>query len=608
MADKVIVAATIQVDTGSANEEIKEVNKNVKDLDKSFDEVSSSASSTGKTIDGTTGNFGKLKDQMGALPGPLGAATQGVGKVNMAFKALLANPIVLLIAAIVGALALLYKAFTSTNDGADKMEQVFSGIGAVIDVIRDRILKVAGAIAKFFSGDFKGALADGRAAVSGIGQEIADEFQAAANATRIIQELDDELRNLSVSRAKLNADLAEAKERINDTDLAASERRANIAKVREAEAKQNAAEIAEAEARYKAIVDKNNLSDKSDEDLQAEADALIKIQNLRAQSAAQGRQLDKLDRQITREEQAKANEAYRKHLEEKNRILAEKKAEEKAIQDAGNKAIADAQKVLDEELSRDQQLEKLKKEYDERIAAAEAAGLQVLKVREAFLIERSALEQKFADEDAEAEKIREQEKADFFTALADRKQKENAAALAQIEKDQKAKEEIDRLERESKERLTSGIANSLETLADIAGKQTVIGKGLAIAATTINTFQSAIAAFRGVVQTIPGPVGIAIGAVAAAGAVASGLAAVKKIVAVKIPGGSGGAGGGSVPSGIQTPAAPVAPTAQSTTLDQASLNGIGNAATSAKVYVLDSDVTNNQERNTRLNRAARLGG
>lgn len=36
-------------------------------------------------------------------------------------------------------------------------------------------------------------------------------------------------------------------------------------------------------------------------------------------------------------------------------------------------------------------------------------------------------------------------------------------------------------------------------------------------------------------------------------------------------------------------------------------NQIGNAAAS-RVYVLDSDIQNNRERDARLNRAARLGG
>jgi hypothetical protein len=91
------------------------------------------------------------------------------------------------------------------------------------------------------------------------------------------------------------------------------------------------------------------------------------------------------------------------------------------------------------------------------------------------------------------------------------------------------------------------------------------------------------------VTTIPGPVGIALGVVAAAGALASGIAAVKKIVAVQVP---GGGGGGSAPAGgISLPAAPVAPVQSSTSLDQSSINGIGNAANvNSRAYVLDSDI------------------
>jgi hypothetical protein len=44
-----------------------------------------------------------------------------------------------------------------------------------MDVVRDRVLKVGGAIAKFFSGDFAGAFEDAKGAVSGIGDEIVAE-------------------------------------------------------------------------------------------------------------------------------------------------------------------------------------------------------------------------------------------------------------------------------------------------------------------------------------------------------------------------------------------------------------------------------------------------
>lgn len=62
-------------------------------------------------------------------------------------------------------------------------------------------------------------------------------------------------------------------------------------------------------------------------------------------------------------------------------------------------------------------------------------------------------------------------------------------------------------------------------------------KKLNIAMATIDTIKGAVSAFTGFTSQIPGPVGIALGAVAAAGVVASGVANVKKISSTKFEGG-----------------------------------------------------------------------
>lgn len=75
-------------------------------------------------------------------------------------------------------------------------------------------------------------------------------------------------------------------------------------------------------------------------------------------------------------------------------------------------------------------------------------------------------------------------------------------------------------------------------------------KKLNIAMATIDTIKGAVSAFTGMTSTIPGPVGIALGAVAAAGVVASGVANVKKISSTRFEGGGSPSAstGGSVPS------------------------------------------------------------
>lgn len=76
-------------------------------------------------------------------------------------------------------------------------------------------------------------------------------------------------------------------------------------------------------------------------------------------------------------------------------------------------------------------------------------------------------------------------------------------------------------------------SNVYMNVATILGKQSEVGKGIAIAQTTIDTYQSATAAYKSLAG-IP-IVGPALGAIAAAAAVASGLANVKKINNTKMP-------------------------------------------------------------------------
>ena len=60
-------------------------------------------------------NVGNYTEAMQQLPGPVGNAANSVQTLGKAFKALLANPVVLVIGAIVGALYGLVKVFKSTD-------------------------------------------------------------------------------------------------------------------------------------------------------------------------------------------------------------------------------------------------------------------------------------------------------------------------------------------------------------------------------------------------------------------------------------------------------------------------------------------------------------
>jgi hypothetical protein len=164
-------------------------------------------------------------------------------------------------------------------------------------------------------------------------------------------------------------------------------------------------------------------------------------------------------------------------------------------------------------------------------------------------------------------------------------------------------------EQQHTEQITSAIGTTLGNLSTIAGKQTLLGKAFAVAQTTIDTYQSAIAAFKSLAG-IP-IVGPALGGIAAAAAIKNGIDAVKQITSVKVPGSAGTTAGGPIaPSPSITPIAPLTPKQQGAKVIG---SDAGNAAAGGvdrviRAYVVDADVQGSADRNARLNRAARLGG
>jgi len=173
------------------------------------------------------------------------------------------------------------------------------------------------------------------------------------------------------------------------------------------------------------------------------------------------------------------------------------------------------------------------------------------------------------------------------------KKMQNAQKETEISQDTaNAQIEIDKKLVEQKRQLVQDTANALGTLSDVVGKETGAGKTLAIAQALINTY---LGISKGISMGMPW----GIPSIIAAAAV--GFKTVKDITAVKVPKSTNS----STPS-MATPSAPIMPQTevQTTRLDQSTINAVGNAA--GRAYVLESDVSNNQERIRRLNRAARI--
>ena len=618
MADKQIIAATLSVNTGNSNAEIKEVNKNANELRGTLSETGKEAKNTSGAIEESGGSFGKLKEQISKIPGPLGEAGEGVNKLSGTFKALLANPIVLMLAAIVAVLALVYKAFINTFEGGEKMEQIFSGIKAAGQALIDNLERMAKIIYDLFTFNFS----DAKKQFDGVVDAAKNAYNKAAEFTKKIQALEREQSTDDLDKKKRGTRLALLREELNDESVSVQEKKKIARELRDDQQKNAVDDLERTEKLVKAKIGLLLIeNDGARKNLKEINELNGQIEDVRKENALEGvrtnrviRNLDKQEsaekKAIQKEEsdrQKEASKAAKEYAKEQKKLIEERiKLEEKLAKSRRQSRDKEVKELIEfgEELRKEQ--ERVDALEAKRVADNEKArllakkkfaeldsldnpndpGKKIALVKANLAIENSLLEASDLQRQINAKKASDD--------------------IVQIKKDEvDAKKQIAEIEAENERRKVAAISDALGALSEISGKQTAAGKALAIAQTVINTYQAGFAAFKGMVTTIPGPVGIALGVVAAAGAVASGIAAVKKIVAVQIPGGHGG--GATTPGSIPLPAAPVAPTASTTTLNQSSINGIGNAAAPIRAYVVDTDSTTHRERNERLNRAARLG-
>lgn len=157
-----------------------------------------------------------------------------------------------------------------------------------------------------------------------------------------------------------------------------------------------------------------------------------------------------------------------------------------------------------------------------------------------------------------------------------------------------------KLEEQVKDAKISVVNAGLNAVADAVGRDTAAGKALSIASSVINTYQGATKALA----TYPPP----FGAIAAGATILTGMMSVKKIISTPLPGvaAAGGAASISAPSlSMAAPLAPPTPQAQTTTLSSQTIGQLGNQA--VRAYVVENDVTSNQQRIAAIKQRARFG-
>jgi hypothetical protein len=223
------------------------------------------------------------------------------------------------------------------------------------------------------------------------------------------------------------------------------------------------------------------------------------------------------------------------------------------------------------------------------------------------------------EEDAAAKKKEKREKedqrnrdsmkanADFEVQLANDLLKIDEQNLAKKKELHQAEIEADKSLQDAKFGIAEAGLNVLSSLAagneKLANTIFIVDKALAIAKIIVST-QGEIAGYALAAAPL-GPLGIPILASQTLAAKIRAGIGIATIAATSIAKFKGGGGASSINAGGgASVTAPLLPQVSTTTLNQAQVNQIGNVA--ARAFVVESDVTGNQERIQRLNRAARI--
>lgn len=443
-------------------------------------------------------NVGRYAESFEAMGGPLGRAAGGVKSLSTAFKALLANPIVLVITAIVGAIAALVKAFKSTDKGTTEFAARFEQIKAILDVLRQRLITLGQAIGHVFKGEFKQAAEDAKAAFTGIGEQIREATKAAYDYQIALDAITDAENNYVSQAAETANRIAKLEFTAQDKTKTVEQRKAALQEV--LRLSEEEAKIEQKFARQKLDAEAAYLAGKAG--LRAE-DVIGFIRMNDQQQATADQSLITL-RNNNEAKFAEIEKLYAAWIQADTRFFEENKRNNSRYTGFINEMAADFQKLKDDNM----------KALEPMIQLADQAVKQITKVQDAR-IKDLQFNQNIADQNA---------------ALV-----RDSVAISQWETDQYV------LNQEIK---AQAAIDSLSSLSQIVGQQTAAGKAFAIAAATIDTYVAANKALAD--PTIPSTIArVAI----MASIILRGLANVKQIASVNIKGTSS-AGGSSAPTAI----------------------------------------------------------
>jgi hypothetical protein len=347
----------------------------------------------------SVGDYGKALGQT-----PFGSFIGGIKSMGAAF---LANPIGLIVTAIVLALKALFEAFKSTEEGEDKVAKATAIIGTIFSKLFDVLEPLAGFLVDVLGAAFDFIIDQVNKAADGI--EAALEFFGFEGASEGLKEYRSELalvakgaalvadarakaekieRALIVENAKGQRAIAEARGQVNDVEnVSAADRKKALEEAATLTDDLAAKQEKAATLRLKALQLENGLTNSNKEALNAEAEAEAELINIQTQRANLQKGL-LADRKKVNAEIAKANKDAIKAAQDiqKAEIASQKIQLSTFIENQGIRA-----KTLEEQLKISEQvaakeLEILEKQLAAKLISEEQFNLAKLELQNEQLL------------------------------------------------------------------------------------------------------------------------------------------------------------------------------------------------------------------------------
>jgi hypothetical protein len=564
----------------------EEVEVNVKTDTKDVSKLGILLDKLGEKVKGVMSGFGKALDNVGnkfrELPGPIGQMSGSVMDLGKSMLTLVANPIGAFLALLVGTFTALRSALTKTEKGMDALERITGVFAAVVRPLIEMISNLATVLVT--------GLADGLEAVASLFGTTATE---ASKLVKMQQDLDDVELELNETRAKNNKQLAQARELLSDSNASLADRKKALEAVRKSETDLAAKELKFAQDRLAMARLDQKLNGESEASKKAISDAIVATQNAETELAAKRRLFNKEAKKLDKEEEDRKKEAIKAEQERQKELASKQKEYAQERRDASDKIREADRKNIIDSIKDEETKAKKQAEFDLDNAKREIARGKYTKAEKDRLIqeaeEANQIRLTQITEDAEKKKLDDKKKADeelksFMQKSADDEakfideqyakeqlrltqtltnEKDLQQALTNLElerlqnqiqarkdagiattdlemqlankridiaKDEEAKKkDLAQKEFDAKMAIYDATSNALSALGSAVGEETATAKTLAIAGAIIDTY-------AGATKALSAGAGTPVGYINAAAIIATGLANVRKMTSVPVPG------------------------------------------------------------------------